>query len=165
MESALYTFLPQTQDLQTTLFILLGAGLATVAVSIFLLYRPRVLANRLLQLLLPMSLFFVGIISLAAAAINGLALYRLYPIQLFANSILIQGKKIAYSNISNVYILKEQQISPLTSETVSAQISFLTIEKSDGIEVRFSEEYYPIREILDCMRRIIGGNETKEEVK
>jgi len=155
MESALYTFLPQTRDLQTTLMILLGAGLATVAFSIFLLYRPRVLANRLLQLLLPMSLFFIGIISLAAAAINGLALIRLYPIQLFAHSLLMQGKSVEYSNVNNAYILKEQELSPLTSQVVSTQISFLAIEKSDGTVVRFSEEYYPIREILGQMKVII----------
>jgi hypothetical protein len=165
MESALYTFLPQTRDLQTTLLILLGAGLATVAFSIFLLYRPQVLANRLLQLLLPMSLFFVGIISLAAAAINGLALLRLYPIQLFAKSMLIQGKNVAYSNINNAYILKEQEISPLTSEARSTQISFLAIEKSDGIVVRFSEEYYPVREILGEMRQIISGNRVAPKVR
>jgi hypothetical protein len=165
MESALYTFLPQTRDLQITLLILLGAGLAIVACSIFLLYRPRVLANRLLQLLLPMSLFFVGIISLAAAAINGLALIRLYPIQLFAKSMLIQGKNVAYSNINNAYILKEQEISPLTAESVSTQISFLAIENSDGNVVRFSEEYYPIREILGQMRQIISGNVVTPKVR
>jgi len=165
MESALYTFLPQTRDLQTTLMILLGAGLATVAFSIFLLYRPRVLANRLLQLLLPMSLFFIGIISLAAAAINGLALIRLYPIQLFAHSLLMQGKSVEYSNVNNAYILKEQELSPLTSQVVSTQISFLAIEKSDGTVVRFSEEYYPIREILGRLRQIISGKVMTHEVR
>jgi len=165
MESALYTFLPQTRDLQTTLMILLGAGLATVAFSIFLLYRPRVLANRLLQLLLPMSLFFIGIISLAAAAINGLALIRLYPIQLFAHSLLMQGKSVEYSNVNNAYILKEQELSPLTSQVVSTQISFLAIEKSDGTVVRFSEEYYPIREILGRLRQIISGKVMAPEVR
>lgn len=165
MESALYTFLPQTRDLQTTLLILLGAGLATVLVSIFLLYRPRILANRLLQLLLPMSLFFVGIIALAAAAINGLALSRLYPIQLFANSILIQGEKVAYSNINNAYILKEQQFSSLLSDAENSQVAFLAIEKSNGTDVRFSEDYYPIQEILGRMRQIIKGESTFREDK
>jgi hypothetical protein len=67
----------------------------------------------------------------------------------------MQGKSVEYSNVNNAYILKEQELSPLTSQVVSTQISFLAIEKSDGTVVRFSEEYYPIREILGQMKVII----------
>jgi hypothetical protein len=156
MESALYFYLPQTHELQVALLTLISIGVLTVGISIFLLIRPKVLPSQLLRLLLPMTLFFVGIISLASATLNGLALRSLYPIKLYAQSMLLEGRVVRYSSIRNAYLLNDEQVSPLNPQVVNSHEYFLTIEENGGKVTRISEEYYPVQQILAQLKEVIG---------
>lgn len=152
MNEIIATFEP-TSTTQATLW--LGGAVALLALGALLaiLAGKLEVADRNRRLLLAMLLFFTVLIAGGTAFFSWLTSYRIDTVTLYSRGLTTPYGTVAYEDIRDAYIRKEEQRSFVNPDIVRSSTRLLIIEERDGKTHVLSEENYALEPIFSTLRQ------------
>lgn len=155
MESPIYTFLPATASLYSGLWLGLGLGLTSLGLALVLVLRPQWLRSAEARKILPLLLAFLGLLGVASAAFNLVALQKLEPLALYRTHLKIGSTIIPYSQLEQVQIQPQTQRNFLQQEQTIPGGGILVISALRDRNWQLSAAYYPVGAIYQRLAALV----------
>ncbi|MEL7220519.1 MAG: hypothetical protein AAGJ93_04320 [Bacteroidota bacterium] len=154
MNDDILTFHPDSND---QLYLWLGIALALLAFGAcyYFLKKPAQGRSYTNQTITAMLFFFVGLMASSTAFFSGWNLRRQGNISLKANEMIIGVNQVAYSDIKDLYLRKDQASSALGMPSTEAANLILIVEKKNGKTFAISSTQFPINEIYGELKLIL----------
>lgn len=154
MDKPLYIFEPIKQATDWVLVLTFAVVTFMLLVAYWVIKYTKLDTNR--RNIVIMLCFFVGIIAAGTAAFRLISMWKLKPVQIFADRVETPYGTARLNNIRDFYIKLERHYKPMNpNEVKDSARYFFILERNDKTHV-LSEGDYQVDSILAKMNDVMG---------